>query len=296
MLGFRFPPGAVPARSEPVRLSDPSVRVPVMSASGYLLRDGALQNIHLKGLDTGLADLDAVTHGLLPGALWVIAATPGAGRTAFGCQLVRQTATQGGSAALISARNERTEVLVNLLAGQARVSAQRMQRDELDNVDIARLASARARLSEVDLRVLSPADGVWAHADGEGVAELTSLMGSGRRVADVLVVDDLDLLLGADWLAALPALRTWSRERRFALVVTVAAEGVAAQDPCDAELRRHADVVIRLGLAGQFRADDPRVGEADLEVLRNRHGPQASIAVHFQGHYRRFTDAPSIRS
>lgn len=62
-------------------------------------------------------------------------------------------------------------------------------------------------------------------------------------------------------------------------------------NPCHPDLRRHADVVIRLGLPGQFDLEDARVGEADLDVLRNRHGPQARITVHFQGHYRRFADA-----
>ncbi len=262
-----------------------------MSATHALYSDDALQELQLVGLLTGLTDLDHLTHGLLPGALWVIAATPGAGRTALACQLARQVATTGGSAALLSSRDERAEVLTNLLASQARVPAQHVQRGDLNDGESKRLASATARLAEVDLRLLTPADGVWAHSDGEGVADFSSLMGSGRRVADLLVVDDLDLSLGTEWIHALPALRTWSRQRRFTLVVTVPAEGVAAVNPCHPDLRRHADVVIRLGLPGQFDLEDARVGEADLDVLRNRHGPQARITVHFQGHYRRFANA-----
>lgn len=262
-----------------------------MPAAPELVSDDALEALQLFGLTTGLRDLDDLTHGLLPGALWVVVATPGAGRTVLACQLARQVATTGGSAALVSARNEREQVLTNLLVNEAGVAAQRVQRRDLTDAESERLALAAARLKGSDLRLLSPADGVWIYPDGEGVAHFPSLMRSGRRLADVVVVDDLDLLLDADWVQALPNLRTWSRESRFTLVVTVPAEAVAAVDPCHPHLRRHADVVIRVGLHGQFDFEDPRAGEADLDVLRNRHGPQARISVHFEGHYRRFTDA-----
>lgn len=196
-----------------------------MSSTHELYSDDALQEPQLVGLSTGLMDLAHLTHGLLPGALWVIAVTPGAGRTALACQLARQVAMTGGSVALLSVRDERAEVLKNLLASQARVPAQRVQRGDLSDGESKRLASATARLAEVDLRLLSPAGGVWAYSDGEGAADFSSLMGSGRRVANLLVVDDLDLSLDTEWLPALPDLRTWSRQRRFTLVVTVPAEG-----------------------------------------------------------------------
>lgn len=255
-----------------------------------LAGDGTLPPLELADLPTGLSDLDALTHGLLPGALWVIAATPGAGRTTIACQLARQAAATGRSAALVSGRGGRREVLTNLLAAEARVPAQHLQRATYTDVEKDRLVSAASRLSEAELRLLSPADKVWVHSDGEGAADFRGLMRGGRRVADLLIADDADLLLGGDWIGAVPSLRRWSRGANFALVVTVPAEGVADAARCHPDLRRHADVVVRLELPGQFGPAGPRAGEADLNVLRNRHGPQGRVVVQFQGHYRCFAD------
>jgi replicative DNA helicase len=262
-----------------------------MAAASELFSADVLPALQLAGLATGLMDLDHLTHGLLPGALWVIAATPGAGRTTLACQVACHAATTGGSAAVFSGRRERAEVLTNLLASQAKVAAERIHRGVFSAAESQRLAVTTARLAGLNLRLYSPADDVWAYPDGEGVADFSSLMSSGRRVADLLVVDDLDLSLDDTWLHALPALQAWARTGAFTLVVTVPAEDVAAEEPCHPDLRRHADVVVRLRLPGQFDPDDPRTGQADLDVLRNRHGPQARVTVHFQGHYRRFTDA-----
>lgn len=261
-----------------------------MPAARDLLTHDGLQALQLVGLRTGLNDLDHLTHGLLPGSLWVIAATPGAGRTTLASQFAGQVAADGASVALLSARDERAALLTNLLASQAKVPAQHLQRGELSDEESARLARAKASLSTADLQLLCPTDGSWVYADGQGDADLTSLMSSGRRVADLLVVDDLDELLGEDWIKRVPGLRAWAQHARFALVVTVAAEDVAAFDICCPSLRRHADVLVRLALPGQFDLDDPRLGEADLDVLRNRQGAQGRITVHFQGHYRRFLD------
>lgn len=262
-----------------------------MPAGTELVSDDFLQGLRLDGMPTGLTDLDQLTHGLLPGALWVIAATPGAGRTTLACQFARHVATTGRTAALLSARDERPQVLTNLLASEAEVPAQYVQLDDLTERQLERVTLAAARLAQGRLRLLSPTDGVWVHPDGEGVADFRSLMRSGRRIADLVVVDDLDLLLRGQWVEALQTLTEWVRQSQFALVVTAPAERVADVDPCHPHLRRHADVVIRLRLGGQFNLTGPKAGEADLDVLRNRWGPQGRIGVHFQGHYRRFTNA-----
>lgn len=256
-----------------------------------LFTDAGLPTLRLVGASTGLTDLDHLTHGMLPGALWVIAGTPGAGRTTLACQLAGHVAAQGASAALISARDDPDTLLTNLVVRQAKVPAQHVQRGTLSDLEQERLAASMAVLAEADLQLLSATDSVWEYPDGAGTADFGSLARSGRRVADLLVVDDVDELLGAHWTHTLNDLRTWARQRGFTLVLTAPEEGLVHAGRCHPDLRRHADVVLRLELPGQFDLDDPRVGEADLTVLRNRRGPQGRITVHFQGHYRRFVDA-----
>lgn len=151
-------------------------------------------------------------------------------------------------------------LLTNLLASHAEVAAQHLQRGDFTESQSERASLAAARLAEGRLRLLSPADGVWVHPDGEGVADFRSLMRSGRRIADLVGVDDLDLLLGGHWVESLHTPESWARQKQFSLVVTVPAEDVPDVDPCHPQLRRHADVVIRLVLHGQFDLTDPRSG------------------------------------
>ncbi|NBV18466.1 DnaB-like helicase C-terminal domain-containing protein, partial [Janthinobacterium sp.] len=47
------------------------------------------------GLSTGLSDLDYYTRGLHPGALIVLAARPGAGKSSLALQIALEAATQG---------------------------------------------------------------------------------------------------------------------------------------------------------------------------------------------------------
>ena len=39
--------------------------------------------------------------------------------------------------------------------------------------------------------------------------------------------------------------------------------------------------------------DNPRAGEADLILAKQRNGPTGTVTVAFQGHYSRFQDMPS---
>lgn len=51
-----------------------------------------------------------------------------------------------------------------------------------------------------------------------------------------------------------------------------------------------ADVAIAIHRADLFDRASERAGEADLMVLKNRHGPTAVSTVAFQGHYAKFVD------
>jgi hypothetical protein len=84
-------------------MSDGPSTLPVMAAVSELLSADALPALRLAGLATGLTDLDHLTHGLLLGALWVIAATPGAGRTTLACQMPPPLGPGADPAARLSA-------------------------------------------------------------------------------------------------------------------------------------------------------------------------------------------------
>lgn len=75
------------------------------------------------GLETGIADLDSLTGGLVPGQLVIIAARPSVGKTAVGLAAARRVALAGFRAAFFSLEMGRQELAARLLATGARVPA-----------------------------------------------------------------------------------------------------------------------------------------------------------------------------
>jgi replicative DNA helicase len=54
---------------------------------GALLTAERLSELASHGYPVGLAELDDLTRGLLPEALWVVLGISGVGRTVFACQI-----------------------------------------------------------------------------------------------------------------------------------------------------------------------------------------------------------------
>jgi replicative DNA helicase len=101
----------------------------------------------LVGVPTGFADLDALTNGLHPGQMVVIAARPAMGKSALGLDIARSASIRSGlTSVLFSLEMSRNEITMRLLSAEARVPLQAMRTGQLGEDDWARLAR---RMSEV---------------------------------------------------------------------------------------------------------------------------------------------------
>jgi len=101
----------------------------------------------LAGVPTGFADLDALTNGLHPGQMIVIAARPAMGKSALALDIARAASVQSGlTAVLFSLEMSRNEITMRLLSAEARVPLQAMRTGQLGEDDWTRLAR---RMSEV---------------------------------------------------------------------------------------------------------------------------------------------------
>lgn len=77
----------------------------------------------LSGLSTGLADLDALTHGLQAGDLIIVGARPSMGKTAFALHLIRACAAAGGAALVFSIEMPTRDLANRMVSSVARVSS-----------------------------------------------------------------------------------------------------------------------------------------------------------------------------
>ena len=101
----------------------------------------------LTGVPTGFADLDALTNGLHPGQMVVIAARPAIGKSTLALDFARAAAIRHGMATvLFSLEMGRNEITMRLLSAEARVPLSTMRTGQMNDDDWARLAR---RMSEV---------------------------------------------------------------------------------------------------------------------------------------------------
>lgn len=265
-----------------------------MVAVAVLLSPEGLSALDVRGRPVGLADLDDLTRGLLPGALWVVLGAPGAGRTVLACQLAAGAAEGGADTALILGREPASTAAANMVCARGRIADHRLRSGRLSPAEAERARRAADEVASWPLQVLTPQDREWELSCSTSVPGLDHWLAPGamaaRRVADVLVVDDLDLLTTRTLPDVLPVPRAWASASGQVIVVTLPEEPWLAGGVLSPVVRREADVAVRLHRWDLHDASATRAGEAELQVLGHRQGPVSAVAVAFEGHFRRFAD------
>lgn len=265
-----------------------------MVAVSVLLAPDRLSALAVRGRLVGLTDLDDLTRGLLPGALWVVLGASGVGRTVLACQFAAGAAEAGADTALVLGREPASTAAANMVFARGRVADHRLRSGRRPLAEADRARRAADEVAGWPLRVLTPQDREWELSTSTSVPDLDHWLAPGamgtRRVADVLVVDDLDLLTTRPVPGVLPVLRAWAKASGQAIVVTLPEEPWVAGGVLSPVVRREADVAVRLRRWDLHDPGSARAGEAEVQVLGHREGPVSAIAVAFEGHFRRFSD------
>lgn len=258
----------------------------------------------LGGTPTGFADLDAMTGGLRPDQLIVIAGRPGLGKSTLAMDVARHTAIKRGrTAAFFSLEMGRREIQMRIQAATGRVGLHRLRNGGLTDDDWARIARTQESITSAPLYLDDAAD-----------LTLSSIRTKARRLAarsglDLVVVDYLQLLHTSgrrpesrqqEVSELSRGLKLLAKELSVPVValsqLNRASEARADKRPILSDLResgaveQDADVVILVHREDAHEPEHPRAGEADLIVAKNRNGATGTITVAFQGHYSRFVD------
>lgn len=163
--------------------------------------------------------------------------------------------------------------------------------------DWTRLARTMSALADAPIRIGTPSE----FQIKQLCADVTALVReSGLKL---LLIDGLEWMTGHNLPANISAefalwrLKSLAETLKIAVIVTAQAErlhknlsnqissqNLKAGDAID----RVADVVIILHRPDQDEPLSPRMGEADLIVVKNRNGQTVTIPVAYQGHYCRF--------
>jgi replicative DNA helicase len=262
----------------------------------------------IRGIPTGLRDLDKLLAGLQRSDLIVIAARPSMGKTAIMLNMALDIATKAkqGSVLYFSLEMSKEQLVDRLLAAEARVDAWKLRTGEgLTDDDFERLSAAMGELAEAPIFI----------DDTSGIT-VSDLRTKARRLHHqhplaAIMVDYLQLMSGGSRYAASAnrvqeiseisrSLKVLARELNVPVVaasqLSRSVESRSPQIPQLADLResgsieQDADIVGFLYREEYYNPDTDRKNITDILIKKHRNGPVKNIEVYFDRDKQRFRD------
>ncbi|MBB1258310.1 replicative DNA helicase [Streptomyces alkaliterrae] len=258
----------------------------------------AIQEGRRMGLTYGFTDVDAVTSGMHPGNVTVIAAQSGVGKSTLALNAAVAAAKTGARVMFSSLEMSSTELMQKIVAAEGKIALHHLTHQGGLSPEgwetVHRLGQELFRT--LPLRVYRP----------EG-ASLADIAASARACAradglQLLVVDYLQLVEVEQRL-------TMTREQAVASV-SRGLKNLAVELDCHVialsqlnddgymresrAIKNDASVVIKVERPDMEEPESPRAGEVDLGIEKNRFGPLATITVAGQLHYSRFVDMATV--
>ncbi|HLU95501.1 MAG TPA: replicative DNA helicase [Thermobifida alba] len=257
----------------------------------------------LTGVPTGFTDFDALSNGLHPGQMIIIAARPAVGKSTLALDFARAAAIKHQlTTVFFSLEMGRNEIVMRLLSAEARVPLHTMRSGMMTDDDWARLAR---RMGEVA--------GAPLFIDDSPNLSMMEIRAKCRRLKQqhdlkLVIVDYLQLMSSTGRVESRQqevsemsrSLKLLAKELEVPVValsqLNRGPEQRTDKKPQISDLResgsieQDADMVILLYREDVHEKESPRAGEADLIVAKHRNGPTATVTVAFQGHYSRFVD------
>jgi replicative DNA helicase len=291
------------AESRLFEVSQQHVKQSVVSLENILAESfERLDDLHkdknsLRGIPTGYKDLDNMLAGLQRSDLFILAARPSMGKTAFVLNLAHKVATQAKEPVLIFSLEMSKEQLVDrLLAMESGVDAWALRTGNLTDSDFERLGEAMGTLSEAKVYI----------DDTPGIT-VSDLRTKARREAHsqklgLIIVDYLQLMSGGGRYASegnrvqeiseiSRGLKGVARELNVPLIalsqLSRSVENRSPQIPQLADLResgsieQDADVVAFLYREDYYNPDSERKNIMDVLIKKHRNGPTGGVELYF---------------
>jgi len=262
----------------------------------------------IRGIPTGLRDLDKLLAGLQRSDLIVIASRPSMGKTALMLNIALSIATKAkqGSVLVFSLEMSKEQLVDRLLAAEAGVDAWKLRTGEgLTDQDFERLSAGMGELAEAPIFI----------DDTSGIT-VSDLRTKARRLHHqhplaAIMVDYLQLMSGGSRFATMAnrvqeiseisrSLKILARELNVPVValsqLSRSVENRNPQIPQLADLResgsieQDADIVAFLYREEYYNPDSGRPNITDILVKKHRNGPVKNIELYFDRQKQRFRD------
>lgn len=251
------------------------------------------------GISSGFYELDKMTAGFQPKEMVIIAARPSMGKTAFSLNIALNVALrEKKSVAYFSVEMAKEQLMVRMLASEAKVSLSQLRTATMDESAWPRLINAAAKLSESRM-FIDDTSGISPYEVHAKCRRLKSKHG-----LDMIIIDYLQLMSLKQ--------KVDSREREVAEVsktlkaiakdlnVPVLAlaqlnrgvEGRSDRRPMLSDLResgsieQDADVILMLYRDDYYERENPEhKGLAEVIIGKQRNGPTGTVKLRWQPEY-----------
>jgi replicative DNA helicase len=258
----------------------------------------------IRGVPTGFKDMDNILAGLQKSDLFILAARPSMGKTAFSLNLAHNVAVKSKEAVLFFSLEMSKEQLVDrMLSMESGVDAWALRTGNLTDADFEKIGQAMGTLSEAQIYI----------DDTPGIT-VSDLRTKARREAHLrpiglIVVDYLQLMSGGARFSSegnrvqeiseiSRGLIGVARELNVPLIalsqLSRSVESRHPQIPQLADLResgsieQDADVVAFIYREEYYNPETDRKNITDIFIKKHRNGPTGAIELYFDREKQRF--------
>ena len=251
----------------------------------------------IRGVPTGYRDLDNMLAGLQRSDLFILAARPSMGKTAFVMNLAHQIAVQAKESVLIFSLEMSKEQLVDrLLSMESGVDAWALRTGNLTDADFEKIGQAMGTLSEAPIYI----------DDTPGIT-VSDLRTKARREAHkhplgLIIVDYLQLMSGGSRFSSSDnrvqevseisrGLKGVARELNVPLIaLSQLSRSVDSRSPAipvlsdlreSGSIEQDADVVAFLYREDYYNPDTDRQNIMEVLIRKHRNGPTGTVELYF---------------
>jgi len=265
-------------------------------------------NGEIRNVKTFYRNVDAITGGFEGGDLVLLAGRPGMGKTTLAMNIAMKRAFKGGCPLIFSIEMPNKQLVYRLAGGLAGIDVSKFRQGQFTNEEWDRLIPALKKIENLPIVI-----------DDSPRQTLGDLRTRTRRAChehpiDLVIVDYLGLIKSRldkriDAITEISAgLKAIGREFDVpVLALSQLNRGVEMRDdkrPLLSDLRdsgsleQDADSVLMVYRDIVYNDDSPYGNAAEVNVVKNRHGPLGKCWFEFDGPANRFielTHAPEVR-
>jgi len=266
----------------------------------------------IRGVPTGYRDLDNTLAGLQRSDLFILAARPSMGKTAFVMNLAHKIATEAKESVLIFSLEMSKEQLVDrLLSMESGVDAWALRTGNLTDADFEKIGQAMGNLSEASIFI----------DDTPGIT-VSDMRTKARREAHkrplgLIVVDYLQLMSGGSRFSSSDnrvqevseisrGLKAVARELNVPLIaLSQLSRSVDSRSPAipvlsdlreSGSIEQDADVVAFVYREDYYNPDTDRPNIMEIHIRKHRNGPTGTVELYFDRERQRIRSLDTTHS